>query len=176
MGSHDQWEFTPFPTPVANGLSLESEKRWEFTLVMCLPLGLCKGTVKESMEALLPIYTLPIQEKMVPFIMNKFTTCLITICLWHSWIIQLFWLTEALRHTHTHIYIYTVETLYNTINFCWSTDKKTLHSSPERARYGVSFVSSKGNILFRLINIELYKIFAIINRAIKGLHCIHMHQ
>ena len=42
---------------------------------------------------------------------------------------------------------------------------------PERARYGVSFVSSKGNILCRLVNIQLYKIFAIINRAIKGLHC-----
>ena len=50
--------------------------------------------------------------------------------------------------------------------------QKTLHSSPERARYGVSFVSSKGNILCRLVKIELYKIFAIINRAIKGLHCI----
>ena len=49
---------------------------------------------------------------------------------------------------------------------------KTLHSSPGRARYGVSFVSSKGNILCRLIKIELYKIFAITNRAIKGLHCI----
>ena len=36
----------------------------------------------------------------------------------------------------------------------------------------MSFVSSKGNILCRLIKIELYKIFAIINRAIKGLHCI----
>ena len=35
----------------------------------------------------------------------------------------------------------------------------------------VSFVSSKGNILCRLIKIELYEIFAIINRAIKGLHC-----
>ena len=34
----------------------------------------------------------------------------------------------------------------------------------------MSFVSSKGNILCRL-KIELYKIFAIINRAIKGLHC-----
>ena len=33
------------------------------------------------------------------------------------------------------------------------------------------FVSSKGNILCRLVKIELYKIFAIINRAIKGLHC-----
>ena len=50
--------------------------------------------------------------------------------------------------------------------------QKTLHSSPERARYGVSFVSSKGNILCRLVKIELYKIFAIINRAIKGLHCM----
>ena len=49
--------------------------------------------------------------------------------------------------------------------------QKTLHSSPERARYGVSFVSSKGNILCRLVKIELYKIFAMINRAIKGLHC-----
>ena len=49
---------------------------------------------------------------------------------------------------------------------------KTLHSSPEGARYGVSFVSSMDNILYRLINMELYKIFAIINRAIKGLHCI----
>ena len=37
----------------------------------------------------------------------------------------------------------------------------------------MSFVSSKGNILCRLIKIELYKIFAIINRAIKGLHCIY---
>ena len=36
----------------------------------------------------------------------------------------------------------------------------------------MSFVSSKGNILCRLVNIELYKIFAIINRALKGLHCI----
>ena len=36
----------------------------------------------------------------------------------------------------------------------------------------MSFVSSKGNILCRLIKIELYKIFAIINRAIKGPHCI----
>ena len=35
----------------------------------------------------------------------------------------------------------------------------------------MSFVSSRGNILCRLIKIELYKIFAIINRAIKGLHC-----
>ena len=35
----------------------------------------------------------------------------------------------------------------------------------------MSFVSSKGNILCRLIKIELYKIFAIINRAIKSLHC-----
>ena len=35
----------------------------------------------------------------------------------------------------------------------------------------MSFMSSKGNILCRLIKIELYKIFAIINRAIKGLHC-----
>ena len=33
----------------------------------------------------------------------------------------------------------------------------------------MSFVSSKGNILCRLVKIELYKIFAIINRAIKGL-------
>ena len=36
----------------------------------------------------------------------------------------------------------------------------------------MSFVSSTGNILCRLIKIELYKIFAIINCAIKGLHCI----
>ena len=62
----------------------------------------------------------------------------------------------------------TVETLYNTVNFCWSTHKR---HSIVRARYGVSFLSSKGNILCRLIKIELYKIFAIINRAIKGPHC-----
>ena len=37
----------------------------------------------------------------------------------------------------------------------------------------MSFVSSKGNTLCRFIKIELYKIFAIINRAIKGLHCIY---
>ena len=36
----------------------------------------------------------------------------------------------------------------------------------------MSFVSSKGNILCKLINIDLYEILAIINRAIKGLHCI----
>ena len=36
----------------------------------------------------------------------------------------------------------------------------------------MSFVSSKGNILCRLIIIELYEIFALIDRAIKGLHCI----
>ena len=35
----------------------------------------------------------------------------------------------------------------------------------------MSFVSSKGNILCRLIIIELYEIFALIIRAIKGLHC-----
>ena len=35
----------------------------------------------------------------------------------------------------------------------------------------MTFVSSKGNILCRLINIELYEIFPVINRAIKGLHC-----
>ena len=40
----------------------------------------------------------------------------------------------------------------------------------------MSFVSSKGNILCWLIKIELYKIFAIINRAIKGLHCISNHD
>ena len=39
----------------------------------------------------------------------------------------------------------------------------------------MSFVSSKGNILCRLINIELYKIFALINRAIKGLYCTLWH-
>ena len=66
----------------------------------------------------------------------------------------------------------TVETFYNTGQFLLKYSQKTLHSSPERARYGVSFVSSKGNILCRLVKIELYKIFAIINRAIKGLHCI----
>ena len=60
----------------------------------------------------------------------------------------------------------TVETLYNTINFCWNTHKRHSIARPKG--------SSKGNILCRLINIELYKIFAIINRAIKGLHCICM--
>ena len=40
----------------------------------------------------------------------------------------------------------------------------------------MSFVSSKGNILCRLINIELYKIFAIINRTIKDLHCIYIRE
>ena len=40
----------------------------------------------------------------------------------------------------------------------------------------MSFVSSKDNILWRLIKIELYKIFAMMNRAIKGLHCIEEWQ
>ena len=39
----------------------------------------------------------------------------------------------------------------------------------------MSFVSSKGNILCRLIKIELYKIFAIINPVIKGLHCMSVN-
>ena len=40
----------------------------------------------------------------------------------------------------------------------------------------MSFVSSKGNILCGLINIELYEIFAIINRAFRGLHCTSFCQ
>ena len=40
-----------------------------------------------------------------------------------------------------------------------------------RVRHGVSFVSSKGSIICRLISVNFYKIFAIINRVIKGLHC-----
>ena len=40
----------------------------------------------------------------------------------------------------------------------------------------MSFVSSKGNILCRLIKIELYKIFAIINRAIKSAGCTKIIQ
>ena len=40
----------------------------------------------------------------------------------------------------------------------------------------MSFVSSKGNILCRLIIIELYEIFALINRAIKGLHTVSNHN
>ena len=65
----------------------------------------------------------------------------------------------------------TVETLYNTVNFCWNTHKRHSIARPKGRGMGVSFVSSKGNILCRLVKIELYKIFAIINRAIKGLHC-----
>ena len=40
------------------------------------------------------------------------------------------WITS---HTHTHIYIhiYTVETLYNTINFCWSTHKRHSIARPK---------------------------------------------
>ena len=94
----------------------------------------------------------------------------------------------------------TVETLYNTVNFCWSTHKGHSIARPKGRGMGwgvfcefkgqhivltyqnwawkgevwggVSFVSSKGNILCWLIKIELYKIFALINRAIKSLHCI----
>ena len=69
----------------------------------------------------------------------------------------------------------TVETLYNTVNLCWSTHKGHSIARPKGRGMGcllwVSFVSSKGNIFCWLIKIELYKIFAIINRAIKGLHC-----
>ena len=64
----------------------------------------------------------------------------------------------------------TNHTMFN--NFCWSTHKRHSIARPKGRGMGVSFVSSKGNIFCRLSNIELYKIFAIINRAIKGLHCI----
>ena len=93
---------------------------------------------------------------------------------------QAFWVSKTTKH-HRHerkgkVWYETtgntVETLYNTINFCWSTHKRHSIARPKGRGMGVSFVSSKGNILCRLINIELYKILAIINRAIKGLHCI----
>ena len=42
MGWHDQWEFPPFFRPQWQSLC---------TALTCLPLGLCKWTVKESMRA-----------------------------------------------------------------------------------------------------------------------------
>ena len=63
----------------------------------------------------------------------------------------------------------TVETLYNTINFCWSTHKRHSIARPKGRGMGCLLWD-----LCRLINIELYKMFAIINRAIKGLYCIRL--
>ena len=79
-----------------------------------------------------------------------------------------YFLSSAAAMRNAHV---TVETLYNTVNFCWSTHKRHSIARPKGRGMGCLFVSSKGNILCRLIKIELYKIFAIINRAIKGLHC-----
>ena len=73
------------------------------------------------------------------------------------------------RPAYTIICI-TVETLYNTINFCWSTHKR--HSIARPKGQGMECLLWVQRAIYcRLINIELYKIFALINRAIKGLHC-----
>ena len=46
MGSHDQWEFPPFFRPQWESLCTA------LTAGKCLPLRLCKGTVKESRVAI----------------------------------------------------------------------------------------------------------------------------
>ena len=68
---------------------------------------------------------------------------------------------------------YTVETLYNTINFCSSTHKRHSIARPKGRGMGcLLWVQRATYWLCRLTKIELYKICTIINRAIKGLHCI----
>ena len=65
----------------------------------------------------------------------------------------------------------TVETLYNTINFCWSTHKRHSIARPKGRGMGCLLWVQRATY-YKLIDIELYEIFAIINRAIKGLHCM----
>ena len=51
MGSRDQWEFPPFFRPQWKSLCTALRVGICLSLVLfkeCLPLGLCKGTVKES--------------------------------------------------------------------------------------------------------------------------------
>ena len=68
-----------------------------------------------------------------------------------------------------------VETLYNTINFCWSTHKRHSIARP-KGRGMECLLWVQRATYYKLIDIELYEIFAIINRAIKGLHCISEHE
>ena len=68
-------------------------------------------------------------------------------------------------------YICTVEPLYNTIVFHQNTHKKTSHSSPVRARYGVSFVSSKPDPYPTPVDVVVYFISAIMNHVIKRFYC-----
>ena len=68
---------------------------------------------------------------------------------------------------------YIVETLYNTINFCWSTHKRHSIARPKGRGMGCILWVQRATY-YKLIDIELYEIFAIINRAIKGLHCISL--
>ena len=49
--------------------------------------------------------------------------------------------------------------------------QKTSHSSPVRARYGVSFVSSKPDPYPTPVDVVVYLISAIMNRVIKRFYC-----
>ena len=78
------------------------------------------------------------------------------------------------KRTNNFHNICTVEPLYNTIVFSSKYSQKTSHSSPVRARYGVSFVSSKPDPYPTPVDVVVYLISAIMNRVIKRFYCMLM--
>ena len=66
----------------------------------------------------------------------------------------------------------TVETLYNTVNLCWSTHKGHSIARPKGRGMGCLLWVQRATYCVDLSKLSsINKIFAIINRAIKGLHC-----
>ena len=61
----------------------------------------------------------------------------------------------------------TVETLYNTINFCWSTHKRHSIARPKGRGMGCLLWVQRATYC-----VDLSILSSIKNRAIKGLHCI----
>ena len=68
--------------------------------------------------------------------------------------------------------IYTVKPHYNTVIFSPKYWQKTLYSSPVRARYGVSFVSSKNSIIYSLC----VQSFNYVTIFTEGVICIHFFR
>ena len=99
MGSRDQCEFPLFfQTPVTHGQSLCTA----LTAGKCLPLGMCKGTVKESNF----VWT---QSQYFYWTIQQGTeyTCL-----------ENGEIRYSLRHTHIYIYIYTYIFIYLRLYCC----------------------------------------------------------
>ena len=82
-------------------------------------------------------------------------------------------LCHIFRECCGHMYAVTniVETPYNTVKFCWSTHKRHSIARPKGRGMECLLWVQMATYCVDLSIIELYKILAIINRAIKGLHC-----